>query len=31
MNKIYPSAAAALAGVVKDGQTIAVDGGMTMV
>jgi len=26
MNKIYPSAAAALAGVVKDGQTIAVGG-----
>ena len=26
MNKIYPSAAAALAGVVQDGQTIAVGG-----
>jgi len=26
MNKIYPSAAAALAGVVKDGQTLAVGG-----
>ena len=26
MNKIYPSAAAALAGVVRDGQTIAVGG-----
>ena len=26
MNKLYPSAAAALAGVVKDGQTIAVGG-----
>jgi len=26
MNKIYPSAAAALAGIVKDGQTIAVGG-----
>ena len=26
MNKIYPDAAAALAGIVKDGQTIAVGG-----
>ena len=26
MNKIYPSATAALAGIVKDGQTIAVGG-----
>ena len=26
MNKVYPNAAAALAGVVKDGQTVAVGG-----
>ena len=26
MNKVYPDAAAALAGIVKDGQTIAVGG-----
>ncbi|HEV2613038.1 MAG TPA: succinyl-CoA--3-ketoacid-CoA transferase, partial [Noviherbaspirillum sp.] len=26
MNKVYPDATAALAGIIKDGQTIAVGG-----